>query len=113
MVASVVYGLALPGLPPVKFWAGAPGSPENTWFQTPFDQPSRLLLRTRNCCWEPLITVPPENEESASKPPVAYCGPAEQYSISDRVPPVRLPRRIGAACDTAQKSVPDWHLVWP
>ena len=29
------------------------------------------------------------------------------------MPPVRLTRRIGAACDTAQKSVPDWQPVCP
>ena len=61
-----------------KLCAGAPRSPEKTWFQTPLLQPSRLLLRTMNCCWEPLITVPPENAESAMNPPLAYCGPAEQ-----------------------------------
>ena len=53
-------------------------SPENTWFQTPLLQPSRLLLRTMNCCCEPLMTVPPEKAESAMNPPLAYCGPAEQ-----------------------------------
>src|ERR1700753_2883223 len=78
LVSSVVYGLALPGLPSVKLVAGAPGSPEKPWFQTPFDQPSRSVLRNMNCCWEPLVTVPPENDESAMKPPLAYCGPAQQ-----------------------------------
>src|SRR5439155_17328488 len=80
---------------------------------TPLLQPSRLESRTTNCCWEPLITVPPENAESAMKPPLANCGPAEQKSISDRLPPVTATRRIGAACDTAQKSVPDWQPVPP
>jgi hypothetical protein len=61
-----------------KLCAGAPGSPANTWFHTPLVQPSRLVLRTRNCCSEPLITVPPVNDESAMNPPLAYCGPAEQ-----------------------------------
>ena len=50
---------------------GAPMSPEKTWFQTPLLQPSRLLLRTMNCCCEPLMTVPPEKAESAMNPPLA------------------------------------------
>src|SRR5579884_2842736 len=57
LVGRVVYG----GLG--NDCAGAPTSPENTWSQTPLVQPSRLLFLTRNCCCEPLITVPPENAE--------------------------------------------------
>src|SRR4051794_24482223 len=57
---------------------GAPTSPANTWFHTPLVQPPSTLLRTKNCCCEPLVTGPPENAESAMKPPLAYCGPAVQ-----------------------------------
>src|ERR1700730_13104732 len=115
LVASVVYGWVPPGRPEVaeKLWAGAPGSPEKTWFHTPFVQPSRLVFRTRNCCCEPLMTVPPENHEAAMNPPLANRGPAEQWHIRDRVRRVMLTRRIGAACDTAQKSVPEWQPDWP
>ncbi len=56
--------------------AGAPSTPENTWFHTPFDQPPMLLLRTRNCCCDPLMMNPVC--ESAMKPPLAYCGPPVQ-----------------------------------
>ena len=45
VVASVVYGpphAAAAG----KHSAGAPTTPENTWFQTPFDHPPTVLLRT-------------------------------------------------------------------
>ena len=70
MVASVVYGGS------GKDWAGAPSVPENTWFQTPFDQPPSALSRTRNCCCEPLMTKPVR--ESEMKPPLANCGPAVQ-----------------------------------
>ncbi len=54
--------------------AGAPLSPEKTWFQTPLLHPSRLLLRTRNCCCDPLTTVDPFISESAMKPPLAKEG---------------------------------------
>src|SRR6266542_1288138 len=64
-----------------------------------------LLSRTRNCCCDPLMTKPVW--ESAMKPPLAYCGPAVQQSINVRLPPVMLTRRIGAACETAQKSPED------
>src|SRR5262249_41931316 len=50
--SSVVYG----GLG--KDWTGAPVVPAKTWFHTAFDQPPTLLSRTRNCCWDPLITNP-------------------------------------------------------
>src|SRR5260221_414715 len=76
LLARVVYGPAPPGTP--KAWAGAPLSPANTWFHTPFVQPSRLLFRTMNCCCDPLTMVPPANCESATNPPLANCGPAEQ-----------------------------------
>ncbi len=69
--ASVVYTPPAP-----KFWAGAPFTPANTWFHTPFDQSVRALSRTRNCCWLPLMTLP--RLESAMNPPLAYCGPAVQ-----------------------------------
>ncbi len=80
VVSSVVYGGVPPARPEVaeKLCAGAPGDPRNTWFHTPLDQPSRLVLRTMNCCCEPLITVLPVNAESAIKPPLANCGPAVQ-----------------------------------
>jgi hypothetical protein len=65
LAASVVYWPPEP-----KFCAGAPTSPENTWFQTALVQPSRLLLRTKNCCWLPLSTVLAVNCESAMKPPL-------------------------------------------
>src|SRR3954451_3590313 len=68
VVGSVVYGGS------GNDCGGAPRSPAKTWFQTPFVQPSRLLLRTRNCCCEPLMMVPPENCESAMNPPLAYDG---------------------------------------
>jgi hypothetical protein len=57
-----------------KHVAGAPLSPEKTWFQTPFVQPSMLLLRTRNCCWDPLTIVERFSSESAMKPPLANDG---------------------------------------
>ena len=66
LAASVVYCPPEP-----KFCAGAPVSPEKTWFHTPLLQPSRALFRTRNCCWLPLSTGLPENFESAMKPPLA------------------------------------------
>jgi hypothetical protein len=47
--------------------------PAKTWFQTPFDQPARLLFLTRYCCCEPLITVL-VNRESAMNPPLAKAG---------------------------------------
>ena len=59
-----------------KHWAGAPATPEKTWFQTPFDQPLSVLLRTTHCCWEP-FTMLPSNLESAMKPPLAYDGPVQ------------------------------------
>src|SRR3954454_12871810 len=71
VVASVGYGGF--GKPASD---GAPVTPEKTWFQTPFDQPARTLLRVSHCCWEPLTTE--GMLESAMKPPLAYCGPAVQ-----------------------------------
>ena len=50
--------------------AGAPGSPLKTWFQTPLLHPSRSLFLVTHCCWEPLITDPPVNSESAMNPPL-------------------------------------------
>src|SRR5262249_9019943 len=52
LVSRVVYGAGPPGSPDVseKLCGGAPGEPTNTWSQTPFVQPSRFVLRTRNCC---------------------------------------------------------------
>src|SRR5665213_51161 len=72
LVASVVYG-PQPFGTPGKHWAGAPTTPEKTWFQTPFDQPSSLLFLTSHCCCEPLTTAP-SNCESAMKPPLAKDG---------------------------------------
>ncbi len=76
LVGSVVYG------PPHdacagKHWAGAPTTPENTWFQTPLVQPSSELFLTSHCCCEPLTTVLPSNAESAMKPPLANDGPVQ------------------------------------
>src|SRR5205807_2995112 len=73
LVASVVYG------PPHddaagKHWAGAPTTPENTWFQTPLLQPVIWLFLTINCCCEPLVILLPVIFESAMKPPLAYDG---------------------------------------
>ena len=70
VVGKVVYG----GFG--KDCAGAPSTPAKTWFHTAFDHPPMLLSRTRNCCWDPLMTNPVL--ESARKPPLAYCGPAVQ-----------------------------------
>ena len=71
VVSSVVYG----GFgKPVS--AGAPTTPENTWFHTPLDQPATSLLRISHCCCEPFTTD--WVFESAMKPPLAYCGPAVQ-----------------------------------
>jgi hypothetical protein len=72
VVASVVYGWS------GNDCGGAPLTPAKTWFHTAFDHPSRSLLRSRNCCCEPLTTGPPEKAESEMKPPLANCGPAEQ-----------------------------------
>src|SRR5689334_14787770 len=55
---------------------GAPTTPENTWFHTPFDQLATSLLRVSHCCWEPLVVA--GSFESAMKPPLANCGPAVQ-----------------------------------
>src|SRR5262245_47094060 len=51
-VARVVYG----GLG--KVCAGAPFTPAKTWFHTALDQGPMLLLRTRNCCCDPLVMAP-------------------------------------------------------
>src|SRR6478609_129628 len=61
LVASVVYG----GFG--NDCAGALRTPEKTWFQTPFVQPPRSLLRTSHCCCDPLMIVP-VNCESAMNP---------------------------------------------
>src|SRR4051794_5643391 len=52
VAASVVYLLSSVKGPP----AGAPSTPENTWFHTKLLQPSTELLRVMNCCCEPLTT---------------------------------------------------------
>src|SRR5258708_38730914 len=63
LVASVVYvGLG-------NDWAGAPTTPENTWFQTALVQPSILLFLVIHCCCAPLTMVLPLNSESAMNPP--------------------------------------------
>ena len=67
LVGSVVY--CVPGVTP-KLCAGAPMSPEKTWFQTLLVQSSMLLFLTMNCCWLPLITLPPCSTESAMNPPL-------------------------------------------
>ncbi len=61
---------------PGKHCAGAPTTPENTWFQTPLLQPWSVLFRTTHCCCEPL-TMLPSNLESAMKPPLANDGPVQ------------------------------------
>src|SRR5689334_10554624 len=65
VVSSVVYGGD--GNPAS---AGAPTTPEKTWFQTPFDQLATSLLRVSHCCCEPLVVA--GSFESAMKPPLAY-----------------------------------------
>src|SRR5215471_8581956 len=77
LLGSVVYGCGPPDCAGValKLCGGtAPVSPEKTWFQTPFDQLSMSLLRTRNCCCEPFSTELPVNCESAMKPPLEKLG---------------------------------------
>ena len=71
----MVYELGPPLSPELlaKLCAGAPGSPQNTWFHTELLQPSRLLSRVMNCCCEPFVTVP-ANRESAMNPPLAKSG---------------------------------------
>ncbi|MFD1147709.1 hypothetical protein [Saccharothrix hoggarensis] len=71
VVSSVVYG----GVGNDAS-SGAPSTPENTWFHTPFDQLVTSLSRVSHCCCEPLTTD--GMRESAMKPPLAYCGPAVQ-----------------------------------
>src|SRR3954470_22691676 len=71
VVARVVYGGFGKALSP-----GAPCTPEKTWFQTPFDQLATELLRVSHCCCEPLVVA--GSRESATKPPLAYWGPAVQ-----------------------------------
>src|SRR6478672_2572934 len=75
VVARVVYGPVQPSCG--KHCAGAPTSPAKTWFHTPLLQPSSVLLRTRNCCCDPLTIVLPSNLESAMKPPLAKDGPVQ------------------------------------
>ena len=70
VAARVVYG----GFG--KVWAGAPRTPENTWFHTALLQPPTTPSRVSHCCWDPLMTN--AVRESAMKPPLAYCGPAVQ-----------------------------------
>src|SRR5262249_52030651 len=62
-----------------------------------------------NCCCEPLSIVLAVNRESATKAPLANCGPAEQKSWND-MKPLTSTRRIGAACETAQNSAAVWQL---
>src|ERR1700759_5418759 len=71
VAARVVYGVA--GKP---LSSGAPCTPEKTWFQTAFDQLATTLLRVSHCCCEPFVVE--GSRESATKPPLAYCGPAVQ-----------------------------------
>jgi hypothetical protein len=47
--------------------------PENTWFHTPLLQPLSSLLRVKNCCCDPLMTIW-SKRESAMNPPLAYDG---------------------------------------
>src|SRR3954453_8250055 len=75
LVVSVVYGPQTLGCAG-KHWAGAPSTPEKTWFQTPFDQLPTELLRVTHCCWDPL-TIVSSNRESAMKPPLANDGPVQ------------------------------------
>ena len=65
-----------PGSVP-KLCAGAPGSPQNTWFHTPLVQLPMVVLRTRYCCWEPFSTVP-LSLESAMNPPLDQPGDPPQ-----------------------------------
>ena len=75
LLGSVVYGPH--DFVPGKHCAGAPRTPEKTWFQTPLVQPSRLLFLVIHCCCEPLTTVLPSNSVSAMKPPLANEGPLQ------------------------------------
>src|ERR1700740_3277908 len=76
LVASVVYG-PLHGDTLGKHWAGAPTTPENTWFHTPLVHPSILLFLVIHCCCVALIMVPRVNCESAMNPPLANPGPLQ------------------------------------
>ena len=61
----------------MKHSAGAPTSPEKTWFHTLLDQASMSEFRVYHCCCDPLITWLPLNCESAMKPPLANDGPVQ------------------------------------
>ncbi len=109
-MSSVVYGFGLAAVGG-KFCGGAFTTPAKTWFQTPFVQPSRLLLRTRYCCCEPLMTVLPVNSESEMNPPLEKFG-FEQKSNSV-VRPSMCTRRTGDACEVAQNSAAARQPVLP
>ena len=98
-VASTVYGGFGNDCCTLGTWNWTPA---NTWFQTALLHSPTLLLRTRNCCCEPLRTKPGKTE-SAMKPPLANDGPV-QKSIRVKKPLSICTRRIGAACDVAQNS---------
>ena len=89
-MASVVYGLGPPLSPEfeAKLCAGAPGSPQNTWFHTPLPQLVMSLLRTKNCCCEPLVM----GLELAMKPPLAQSGD-RVHSVAVRRPQPGRPAR--------------------
>src|SRR5437667_11521969 len=62
------------------------------------------LLRVSHCCWLPDLTCP-STFESARKPPL------DQPPSSSTRSPRMCMRRIGAACDTAQRLKPPAGLT--
>ena len=94
-----------------KLCAGAPGSPQNTWFHTPLVHEPISVFRVTYCCWEPFSTVP-LSSESAMKPPLAQSGDPSQKSIRV-VLPLMSTRRIGEACEAAHTSSPAKQPVRP
>ena len=73
LLARVVYG-PLHGDTSGKHCAGAPTTPEKTWFQTPLVQVSMLLFLVIHCCCPPFMIAPLVNCESAMNPPLAKAG---------------------------------------
>src|SRR4051794_22525513 len=65
VAGTVVYWF----VPGPKLVAGAPLSPRNTWFQTPFDHCPMLLLRVKNCCC-PKFPTNPFSSSLAKNPPL-------------------------------------------
>src|SRR4051812_22528184 len=87
---TVVYGGS------GKLCAGAFRVPTNTMFQLAPVHPPSSLFRVSHCCWLPVFTYP-STFESARKPPL------DQPPSSSTRSPRMCMRRIGAACETAQR----------